>query len=199
MEFKIEGIRGGRATENFLKLPAVIRQRLLYMRYFGGALAGAIEHRVKYKKMGPDYAKMGPFFNSGGMWDGFVARIVGRNVQLVFIKSSFPSSWANKSKKKFKDPNDREKWLKKQQKLGKTKRVRNRFKAETAQGGRDGATRPILEPSRDEVRALTTWMEEHLESNIVKNLSDVSAINKRAIPDRFAKMLSSLPDPKNTR
>ena len=45
MKFKIEGIRKGKALDKFLELPPVLRNRLYYLRYFGGAMVPTIRHR----------------------------------------------------------------------------------------------------------------------------------------------------------
>ena len=225
MKFRIEGIRKGKALENFLELPPVLRNRLYYLRYFGGAMVPTIRHRWSKLSRSNTYANVNNFVNSGGMWRGLTSRIQGRNAVVDFVKTSLPSKqvwllreeltaaqnkaldqnldFINKMRarrgeaplvpQKPETPKQVEKRLRKS---GSIKKISNRLKAKTSQRSTSFS---ILEPSRDEVNALTTWMEEHLERNVVQNLRNVSQLNKKAIPDRFNQILKRLPNPKNKR
>ena len=221
MKFRIEGIRKGKALENFLELPPVLRNRLYYLRFFGGAMAPTIRHRWSKLGKSENYTPVDRFVNTGGMWRGLFSRIQGRNAVIDFNKTSLPSKqvWLLRSAidaepqqnldlvnrlrvargdpplalQGKRSPKEVEKALRR---AGKLKKISNRLKARTAQARTPFS---MLQPSRDEVNALTTWMEEHLERNVVQNLRNVSQLNKKAIPDRFNQILKRLPNPKNKR
>jgi hypothetical protein len=200
VKFKISGIRGGKSQENFLALPAVLRNRLLYLRYFGGALVPTIRHRWSARGIGPDYQKVDTFTNTGGMWRGLTSRIAGKRVMVSFTKSSLSSADATNLIRKIrrgKSQGQSAKQITKDLKDAKRlNKVQNRLKAKTSQ---KTTAFEILQPTRDEVRALTTWMEEHLERGLTQNMASVQNLNKRAIPDRFNQLLKRLPNPKNKR
>jgi len=199
MRFKIKGIRGGKTLEKFLKLPPVVQQKLYYLRYFGGATAAAIENRISRYGIGPNYASIPKFRNTGGMWSGFSSQIKGTQAKLTFGGYSFPSNIVGNSRKRFKSKQDRDKWLKRMRQEGYTKKIDNRVKAISAQWSKGAKNRNILEPSRDEVNCLLTWSEQHMERALVDNLSDAKSLNKRMVPDRFRMLAKNLPNPKNSR
>ena len=202
MKFKISGIRGGKSQKNFLALPPLVRDRLLYLRFFSGALVPTIRNRWSVKGMGPDYQKVDKFFNSGGMWRGLTSRITGTRAGLSFTKSSLPTGRVMALRRRLsklkKKPNSKtaKEVLQRYKELGRLKKIGNRKKAKTAQGSTHV---PILQPSRDETNCLVTWMEEHIERGVLINLENVKNLNKRAIPDRFNQLLKRLPNPKNKR
>jgi hypothetical protein len=199
VRFKIKGIRGGKALNNFLKLPPLLQNKLLYLRYFGGATAAALENRVSRHGKGPNYGPIPRFRNTGGMWSGFSSRISGQKAKLMFSGYSYPSSIVKNSQKRFKSKQDRDKWLNRMRKDKKTKKIDNRVKAISSQWSKGARNRNILEPSRDEVNCLLTWSEQHMESIMVEHLIDVSELNKRMVPDRFRMLSKRLPNPKNSR
>jgi hypothetical protein len=196
MRFSVN-IGNRRAQERLLEIPPLLRQRLLYLRYFGGALAPTIRDRISVHEIGPDNSPIRRFKNSGGMWDGFASRIKGRQVVLDFTKTSLPSAAARLASKRFDNEKDRKEYLKKLRKAGKLKKIGNREKAKTAQASRSAGNRSILQPSRSEVNCLLTWMEEHMERNLPA--FPASDFKERAVPDRFNNLLRRLPNPKNSR
>lgn len=196
MRFSIN-IGNRRAQQKLLEIPPLLRQRLLYLRYFGGALAPTIRDRISKHRIGSDNAPIRRFFNSGGMWGGFASRIKGKRVVLDFTKTSLPSAAARLASKRFESEKDRKEYLKKLRKDGKLKKIGNREKAKSAQNSRSAGNRNILQPSRSEVNCLITWMEEHLERNLPAFAA--SDFKERAVPDRFNNLLRRLPNPKNKR
>tara|TARA_R100000664_G_C2713305_1_gene109293 strand:+ start:189 stop:779 length:591 start_codon:yes stop_codon:yes gene_type:complete len=194
MHFKIKDFAGKRSAEKFIQLPPAFQKKLVFLRWVGGAFAYAIENRVKKHKTDAQGRPTSPFNNSGGMWKGWSSGISGKGVVIQFHKSSFPSAWARRAQKKFKDPEDREKWLKRMQRAGKTKRVRNRKKAQTASDSMK--TGHLTEPSRDEINALLSWARTHTERTAFSFFAE--SFKERPRPDRYRLVLSQMPDPKST-
>tara|TARA_R110001599_G_scaffold19038_8_gene73481 strand:- start:67 stop:654 length:588 start_codon:yes stop_codon:yes gene_type:complete len=184
-----------KAQGNLLKLPPLLRRRLYTLRYFGGAVSAAIKYRVGKKGIGSDDAKIDKFTNTGGMWSGIRSRIAGKNAVIDFGATSFPSAYERFLRTNFKTEAKRKAYLKSLAKEDKLKKISNRLKAVTAGESKSAGTRNPLGPSRSEIRALFTWMEEHLEQG---TLSFKGSNNeKRAVPDRFDQILKRLPNPKN--
>ena len=202
MKFKISGIRGGKSQENFLALPPLIRNRLLYLRYFAGALVPTIRHRWSDRGLGPNFEQVDSFTNTGGMWRGLTSRIKGKKAGLSFTRMSISSRRimqlrAQIRRAKRENTGESAKQITKRlKKAGKLEKVNNRKKAKTAQ---EYSNVDILQPSRDELNCMITWMEEHLERGLTQNMASVQNLNKRAIPDRFNQLLKRLPNPKNKR
>jgi len=224
MKFKIEGIRGGKAAQNFLALPPVLQNRLYYLRYFGGAMVPTIRHRWEKMSQSATYQNVDDFSNTGGMWRGLASRIAGKNAVIEFTRGSISSrdkgiyilnaamseagsdnnlDFVNMLRARKGEPPlrpkkqlTRKQRIKQLKKEGFLKKVSNRTKAKTSQAS---TSYEMLQPSRDETNTLLTWMQEHLERGVTKNLSSPRELNKRAIPDRFNQLLKRLPNPKNKR
>lgn len=196
MRFQVE-VGGKKAKQRVFNLPAVIRQPLLYLRYFGGALAPTIQNRISRKQIGPNYAQMGPFNNSGGMWSGFASRIQGKNAVLSFGKTSLPSDSVRLREIPFKNEERRAEFLQRLKDEGKLKKISNRLKAKSSQGSKNARSRSILEPTKDEVNCFITWIEEHLETQTPNFKAENFELV--AVPDRFNQILKRLPNPKNKR
>lgn len=197
MHFKIKESAGKKQIESFAKLPPMFQRKQVYLRFIGGAFAYAIEHRYKKHQAAPDGSRARRFNNSGGLWSGLQSRIMGRRVVVDFARMTFPSAWALRAKKKFKDPADRKAWLKKQQKEGKTKKIRNTLKAKTVNASKALKGQEFLEPSRSEVNAILSWAETHVERNVFTIAA--SRYDKRPLPDRYNLILPQMPDPKTSK
>lgn len=158
-----------------------------------------IRHRWEKMSQSATYQNVDDFSNTGGMWRGLASRIAGKNAVIEFTRGSISSKqlttlrFALKSKGENETKKQVEKRLKKE---GRLKKISNRLKAKTSQAS---TSYEMLQPSRDETNTLLTWMQEHLERGVTKNLSNPRELNKRAIPDRFNQLLKRLPNPKNKR
>ena len=196
-EFRVD-YGNKKAQQKLLQVPPLLQKRLKFVLYFGGAAAAAIKYRVADRGLGPNFGPIRKFNNSGGMWEGWQARIVGQSVQIEFLKTSLPSAAAKllEGAKKFEKEKDRKQFVKKLRKEGKLKKIKNRLKARTSAKSKSAGARQFQAPSHDEVNALATWVEEHLERHIMAIAG--KDFRKRAVPDRFNKLLKRLPDPKSS-
>jgi len=183
-----------KAQQKLLKLPPLLQKRLKFVLYFGGAQAAAIKHRVADRGLAADFSKIKHYNRSGGMWSGWQARIVGQHVQIEFLKTSLPTSAAKLLDKKFDDPKDRRQYVKRLRADKKLKKISNRLKAKTCATSKSAGARFFQSPSRDEVNAMTTWVKEHLERNVMAIVG--KNFRHRAVPDRFNQLMKRLPDPK---
>jgi hypothetical protein len=182
------------AQQKLLQLPPLLQKRLKFTQYFGGATAAAVKYRVSERGLASDFSKIKTYNRSGGMWKGWKARIVGQRVQIEFLKTSLPSAAAKLAEKQFDDPKDQKQYLKRLRADGKLRKISNRLKARTCALSKSSGARHFQAPSRDEVNAMTTWVEEHLERNIFAITA--RDFREKAVPDRFNQLLSRLPDPK---
>lgn len=197
MHFRIKDSAGKKAIESFARLPPMFQKKQIYLRWIGGAFAYAIEHRFKKYQAASDGARARRFNNSGGLWSGMQSQIRGRQVLIQFARMTFPSAWARRAKKQFKDPKARADWLKKQAKEGKAKKIRNTLKARAVNNSKALRGREFLEPSRSEVNALLSWAETHVERNVFTIAA--SRYDKRPKPDRYNLILPKMPDPKTSK
>ena len=190
---KIKKLRGGKSTDNFLALPPLLQEKLKLLRMTGGFFASVIENR--YVNHGQDHngRHVGHFKNSGGMWEGFGARIRGKQVQLDFTKYSFPSGWATKGKKRFSDPEQQKKWVKRMQRLGYAKKIDNRWKALACLASDVMKGKEFIEPSKDEVNAIFSWLEVYIERNLWAG--KLLRFDKKQNRDRHNIVKKALPDP----
>ena len=157
-----------------LRATPLMRQRKLGLA-IGRAIAFAVEDRVRNDEKGPSGRRMGPFEVSGGMWGGFDIRANKSNAVVAqFYRSSLSASFAQRHIKK--DPKALKKLVKARRKQGKDPKVRNRTKALSAlesqrkKGAAKG--REILEPTRQEVDTIYSWLEAHLDKGLIQGLKE---------------------------
>lgn len=166
---------------SLLALTPYMRQKRLKMA-LGSALAFAIRDRIRKDRRGPDGRPMGPFENSGGMWRGYEIRSTAANkITAQFYGSSPSTDFAKRHAeglaaakrtaeyKKVRDimkalraakrnPNLQNRW--------KAVKCAESFKMKGAANGRE-----ILEPTREEVRAIYSWLEVHLDKRLIVGLN----------------------------
>ena len=171
-------------------------------RFLGVNLSMAIRDRVVLDELGPDGKQMGPFFNSGGMWQGFAAKGNEKTVRAQFYKSSFSSSFLFAELRKNADVTFRE--LKKQVKRrrrestgdmgGYETNPRNRLKAITALNSKkkEGAAkgREILEPTDQEHKAIMLYLEDLLRMRTM--IGDVSGVRPKLRKARAKRLVQAL-------
>lgn len=184
-----------KSQENLLKKPPIFQKKMKFLLYFAGAQAAAIKYRIAERGIAADGSKIKRYNNSGGMWSGWNGRIVGKMARIEFLKTSLPSSAAKLLEKKFETEKERQKYIKKLRQDKKLKKIRNRLKAKTCALSKSAGARKFHEPSIDEVKALRTWLQEHLERNLLAVVG--KDFRHKAIPDRFNNILKRLPDPKS--
>lgn len=183
-----------KAQQALLQQPPLLQKRLKFVLYFAGAQAAAIKHRVSERGIADDGSKIKKYTQSGGMWDGWQARIVGQMAHIEFLKTSLPTASAKLLEKKFADEKSRKAYVKRLREDGKLKKINNRLKARTCALSKSAGARQFQAPSMDEVNALKTWIQEHLERNIMVIAG--KDFKHKAVPDRFNMILKGLPDPK---
>lgn len=179
-------------------------------KFMGMNLALVVRDRVVLDEIGPDGKKMGPFFNTGGMWRGFDVVQRKNSVNAEFYKSSYSAGFLLSVLKK--DKNLTVKDIKKIHRdrrkkslegtkvagLGKVQgyqqNVRNRDKAYSSLESKKvaGAARgrEILEPMREEAEALQNYLEAILRLRTM--VGDVSNIPRGIRKQRARRLIRAL-------
>ncbi len=200
MKLRIQYRMSKKVVENLLQQPPIVRRRLYYLRFIGGALAHSIFQRVARYGIGSDGSPIDRFNNSGGMWKGFESQLTGSNRATLQFNRSSPSSASAKFLRgvSFKNKRDRNKYIRKLRDAGKFEKVRNRFKAFSAENSKSSRGRSLIDPTLDEITALTTWMGTHLEYNMFGTESPGFERQPSEFPepDRFNLLLPKMPDPR---
>jgi hypothetical protein len=180
-------------------------------RFLGVNLSLAIRDRVVIDERGPDGKHMGPFFNTGGMWQGFQPKGNEKTVRAQFFRSSFSSSFLLAELRK--DPSITMRDLKRLAKARRAGRVmegmqfggggvvggyevnyRNRLKAISALNSQKvkGAARgrEILEPTDQEHKAIMNYLEDLLQMRTM--IGDVSGIRPKLRKARAKRLVQAL-------
>jgi hypothetical protein len=203
------GIKIQFSPECFLVNPIQDVRKYL-ARFLGVNLSLAIRDRVVLDERGPDHKVMGPFFNTGGMWQGFAAKGNEKTVRGQFFKSSFTSAFLLAELRKNSDMTIRQlKRLARDRRkaslsgtdvagIGKLKgyevNIRNRKKAITALKSKKKAGaargREILEPTREEHTAIMHYLEDLLKMRTM--IGDVSGIRPKLRKARAKRLVQAL-------
>jgi len=176
-----------------------VRQYLT--KFLGVNLSFAIRDRVVLDERGPDHKVMGPFFNTGGMWQGYDARGNEKTVRAQFFKSSFSSDFLLAELRKNTDLTmrqlkraARERRKATESRKGYETNVRNRLKALSALNSKkkpgSARGREILEPTHEEHTAIMAYLEDLLQMRVM--IGDVSNIRPKLRKARARRLVQAL-------
>ena len=195
------------SPEVFLTNP-IERVDKYLQEFLGSNLSLAVRDRIVIDERGPSGQKLGPFFNTGGMWSGYAAKKSGSNVVSQFYKSTYSSNVVLGFLKQQPDLNLRQlkaQFRKKRKEslegteavFGKFKgwsaSVRNRWTGWTVYE-KTGVN--FLRPSNLEHQAIMNYLEDLLKLRVmIGDVSNVKPSLRKARAKRLVKALGQIKAP----
>ena len=190
--------------------------------FLGVNMSLAIRDRIVIDERGPDNKVMGPFFNTGGMWQGYDPRRKGTDkVDTQFFRSSYSASFLLAELRKAKRRKDTRLTISQIKKMAKERRqaslagtdvlgigkvkgyevnVRNRDKARSALESTKvaGAARgrELLMPTKGEQDAIFSYLHDLLAlRTMIGNVSNIHPKLRKARARRLVQALGKIKAP----